>query len=222
MKFSEIGYLFDWDGVVVDSSRQHRESWDMLAAAEKLPLFDGHFELGFGKKNTFIIPNILKWTQEPAEIARLGDRKEEFYREIVARSGLQPLPGARAFLERLKSEGCRCCVASSTPRENIEAVLEVIGLQGFFDETVAAADVNEGKPHPEVFLKAAAKIGFPRERCVVFEDSFSGVEAGFAAGMPVVGLATTNPAPELLARGVAFAEPSFETISLERIATLFE
>ena len=67
----DIGAIFDWDGVIIDSSAAHERSWDILAAEEKLPLFPGHFKMGFGRKNQFIIPQILKWSQDPQEIARL-------------------------------------------------------------------------------------------------------------------------------------------------------
>ena len=218
---AEIGFLFDWDGVIVDSSAQHEESWERLAEAEGRSLFEGHFKLGFGKKNAFIIPNILKWTEDAAEIERLGDRKEAFYREIVEETGLEPLPGVKAFLDELRKAGCPSCVASSTPRENIEAVLKVIGLEGYFERIVAAADVSHGKPHPEVFLKAAEKIQMPPERCVVFEDSFSGIEAGQAAGAKVVALATTNAPEALQERKVDLVARSFEEISTEGVLRLF-
>lgn len=218
----EIGFIFDWDGVVVDSSRQHERSWDDLAAAEGLELFEGHFKLGFGKKNEFIIPNILEWTEDADEIARLSDLKEEFYRKIVRESGLKPLPGVRAFLEELQAKNLPRVIGSSTPRKNIEAVLEITELIGFFDEIVAAADVDRGKPDPEVFLKAAAKIQVKPEDCVVFEDSVSGIEAGKAAGMKVVALATTNSLEELRDTGVALVVESFEELDLPRLYKLFD
>lgn len=218
---AEIGFVFDWDGVIVDSSKQHEKSWERLSEAEGLQLFEGHFKQGFGKKNSYIIPNILKWTVDPAEITRLGDLKELYYREIVEETGLAPLPGVRRFLDSLKAAGCRACVGSSTPRENIDAVLQLIGLDDYFDNVVAAADVDQGKPHPEVFLKAAAKIERPPELCVVFEDSLSGIEAGLAGGMKVVALATTNPVEELQDTGVSMVARSFEEITLDRIRALF-
>ncbi|MDQ8205410.1 HAD family phosphatase [Pelagicoccus sp. SDUM812003] len=218
---TEFGFIFDWDGVVVDSSRQHELSWDRLAEVEELALYPGHFKDGFGKKNSFIIPNLLKWTDDPQEIERLSLRKEEFYREIVAETGLSPLPGVASFLKELKAAGFRACVGSSTPRRNIDAVTSLIGLEGRFDDVVSADDVGNGKPDPEVFLKAAAKIGVEPSRCVVFEDSFSGIEAGQRAGMKVVGLATTNPIESLREHGVSLAASSFEELNLQVVHDLF-
>jgi len=191
------GAIFDWDGVIIDSSRQHDESWDRLAAEVGKPLPEGHFKAGFGRKNEFIIPNILHWEDDPAKVRRLSLRKEELYREIVLEKGLEPLPGVRAWLDRLAAAGVPCAVGSSTHRKNIEVSLDVLGLRSFFRDIVSAEDVSHGKPDPEVFLKAAAKIGTAPERSVVFEDAHVGIEAAHRAGMRVIAVATTNPLAEL-------------------------
>jgi beta-phosphoglucomutase family hydrolase len=191
------GAIFDWDGVIIDSSRQHEESWERLAREVGKALPEGHFKAGFGRKNEFIIPNILKWAEEPGEVRRLSLRKEELYREIVLEKGLEPLPGVRTWLDRLAAAGVPCAIGSSTHRKNIEVSLDVLGLRGFFREIVSAEDVSHGKPDPEVFLKAAGKIGLGPERCVVFEDAHVGIEAAHRAGMRVIAVATTNRIEEL-------------------------
>ncbi|MFM9953221.1 MAG: HAD family hydrolase [Opitutaceae bacterium] len=192
-----IGILFDWDGVIIDSSRQHEASWERLAREEGRVLPEGHFKTGFGKKNEWIIPQLLNWASEPAEVRRLSLRKEAAYREIVVESGLNALPGVRVFLERLRDAGVPNCIGSSTHRENITTIVGVLGFEGLFGGMVTSEDVAHGKPHPDVFLKAAAKTGVAPERCVVFEDALAGIEAGHAGGMKVVGVATTHPATEL-------------------------
>jgi beta-phosphoglucomutase-like phosphatase (HAD superfamily) len=106
------GAIFDWDGVIIDSSRQHDESWDRLAAEVGKPLPEGHFKAGFGRKNEFIIPNILKWADDPAKVRELSLRKEALYRDIVVERGLEPLPGVRAWLERLAAAGIPSAVGS--------------------------------------------------------------------------------------------------------------
>jgi len=189
--------IFDWDGVIIDSSRQHEESWDRLALEVGKPLPEGHFKAGFGRKNEFIIPNILKWSDDPAEVRRISLRKEELYREIIIEKGLDPLPGVRAWLERLAAAGIPCAIGSSTHRKNIEVSLDILRLRNFFRDIVSAEDVSHGKPDPEVFLKAAGKLGTAPARCVVFEDAHVGIEAAHRAGMRVVAVATTNPIKDL-------------------------
>ena len=192
-----LGAIFDWDGVVVDSAAQHERSWELLAKEEQKPLPPDHFEQGFGKVNAFIIPNLLNWTDDPGEVRRLDLRKEELYRELLRENPITELPGVRNLLHGLKDAGIPAVVGSSTPRRNLEVCIEVLGLEGLFHDLVSADDVTHGKPDPEVFLKAAARIDRDPGRCVVFEDSLHGIEAGLAGGMKVVGVATTHEADKL-------------------------
>jgi HAD superfamily hydrolase (TIGR01509 family) len=194
---SIFAVLLDWDGVIIDSSQQHEESWERLAAEQNKPLPPDHFKQGFGKKNEWIIPNLLRWTSEPAEVHRLSLRKEALYRDIVRERGLNALPGVREFLEMLREAEVPTCIGSSTHRENILAVIGVLGFEGLFGNMVTSEDVTLGKPNPAVFLKAASKVARLPERCIVFEDAFAGIDAAHAAGMKVVGVATTH-SPEKL------------------------
>ncbi|MDR2862955.1 MAG: HAD family phosphatase [Puniceicoccales bacterium] len=186
--------IFDWDGVIVDSSAAHERSWEMLALEEGRSLPGDHFKRGFGRKNEYIIPHILNWAAEDdtAGIARLGARKEALYREIVAATSLEPLPGVRALLEGLKREGIPCVVGSSTHRENIDLSIRLLDLGGFFSGIVSSENVKRGKPAPDVFLQAAESAGCAPGRGVVFEDSLAGIEAGLAGGFKVIAVATTN------------------------------
>ena len=193
------GALFDWDGVIIDSSSHHEESWERLARETGQPLPEGHFKKGFGRKNEFIIPEILGWTRDAAEIERISLRKEELYRTVVADRGLDPLPGVRTWLERLRDAGVPCAIGSSTHRANIDLSVGLIGLAEFFSAIVTAEDVSRGKPDPEVFLTAAARLDRLPERCVVFEDALVGIEAAHAGGMRVVAVATTHPLVQLTA-----------------------
>jgi HAD superfamily hydrolase (TIGR01509 family) len=197
---SDLGAIFDWDGVIIDSSRQHEESWERLAAEEGRALPAGHFKEGFGKKNEWIIPNLLHWSDAPAEVHRLSLRKETLYRAIVVERGLEALPGVHDFLTRLLAAGVPCCIGSSTHRENIATIIHVLGFEAFFQGMVTAEDVTQGKPHPDVFLQAAAKIGRRPACCVVFEDAFAGLEAAHAGGMKAVAVATTHSAEALAGR----------------------
>ena len=193
----KLGALFDWDGVVIDSSSQHEKSWELLAEEIGKPLPANHFVRGFGMKNQVIIPNILGWTNDPDEIEAWSLHKEALYREIIRAEGIQPLPGVTEWLDILHDRGVPCAVASSTHRENVEVVFDVIGIRARFAAVVTAEDVKHGKPDPEVFVTAAKRIGRQPKECVVFEDAHVGIEAGLAAGAHVVAVATTNPLKDL-------------------------
>jgi HAD superfamily hydrolase (TIGR01509 family) len=214
------GAIFDWDGVIIDSSSCHEISWNRLGAEERRPLPEGHFKAGFGRKNDYIIPHILGWTQDAAEIRRIGQRKEELYRAVVAECGVVALPGTRVWLERLREAGVPCVVGSSTARGNIDLTLSQIGLAGFFQAIVSAEDVTLGKPHPEVFLKAAARINRPPSRCVVFEDAFAGLEAAAAGGMRRIAVATTHP-PEALAAHADLVVRQLDELTPDALAAWF-
>jgi beta-phosphoglucomutase family hydrolase len=191
------GVIFDWDGVVIDSSAQHERSWEILSEEISKPLPEGHFKKGFGKKNEVIIPEILRWANDPADIRRLADRKEEIYRELVRQSGVQILPGARELLDALRLEKIPRAIGSSTPRKNLEAIFSATGLGKFFDAVVCGDDVVNGKPAPDVFLLAAQKLSLAPADCLVIEDAHAGIEAARRAGIPVLAVATTNPIGDL-------------------------
>ncbi|MEI6534760.1 MAG: HAD family phosphatase [Verrucomicrobiaceae bacterium] len=201
------GFIFDWDGVVIDSHAAHEESWGMLFDELGRPMPGDFFKKTFGIRNQQIIPAWFDFVHadDHREIARLGDRKEELYRDILRRDGIEPLPGVLALLQELKALGIPRAVGSSTPRLNIETVMEMAGLNGLFDAMVSAEDVTLGKPDPQVFLKAAQKIDRSPERCLVIEDAYVGIEAGKRAGMKVVAVATTHPLGSLKAADAAFA-----------------
>lgn len=192
MNHRAFAAIFDWDGVIIDSSAAHERSWDILAGEERRTLPEGHFKKGFGRKNEFIIPNILGWAHEPAEIARLADRKEALYRDIVRDTLKEPLPGVRALLAGLRDAGIPCAVGSSTHRANIDLAMSLLGLREFFQGIVTSEDVKNGKPAPDVFLQAAASVGCAPGAGVVFEDALAGVEAGLAGNFAVIAVATTN------------------------------
>jgi HAD superfamily hydrolase (TIGR01509 family) len=188
-----FGAVFDWDGVIIDSSVQHEESWKRLATEEGKPLPEGHFKRSFGMKNELIIPGILRWADDPAEVRRLSLRKEELYRIVAVETGIRPLDGVVPFLSALAVAKIPCAIGSSTHRLNIDTLLDAMGVRSYFREIVSAEDVSHGKPDPEVFQLAAGRIGFRPDQCVVFEDAHVGIEAGLAGGFKVVAVAGTHP-----------------------------
>lgn len=211
--------IFDWDGVVIDSRTQHEESWERLAKEAGFPLPPDHFIKGFGRKNEFIIPHLLRWSENPEEIRALSLRKEELYRVIVAERGLEALPGVRDWLKRLEDAGIPRVIGSSSHKQNILLSLEILGLASSFSDLVTSEDVSHGKPDPEVFLKAAAKARIQPEMCVVFEDAHVGIAAARAAGMRVIGVATTHSLNELNAAD--FAVERLDSLDIGSISAWF-
>jgi len=211
-----LGFIFDWDGVVIDSHAQHEESWGLLFKELDRPMPERFFKETFGMRNQQIIPMSFDFVKadDARAIAELGDRKEVLYREILRRDGITPLPGVEALLRELQERGIPASVGSSTPRKNIETIMEMTGLRPYFQAVVSAEDVTVGKPDPQVFLKAAEKLQRTPAQCVVFEDAFVGIEAGKRAGMKVLAVATTHPLESLGQADAAFV--NLEGVSVER------
>jgi beta-phosphoglucomutase len=176
------------DGTLVDSRELHWRSWQEALAADGVPVTEAQFLATFGQRNDAILCGWLGAGASAERIARIGDAKEAAYRRLVAEGGLAPLPGAAGWLRRLGEAGWRQAIASSAPRLNVEVVLRALELERWFAALVSAEDVSVGKPAPDVFLAAAARLGVPPARCVVVEDAEAGIEAARRAGMRSVGV----------------------------------
>lgn len=214
-----LSCIFDWDGVIIDSSEHHIEGWRRLAKEENLVFPEHLFKQSFGMKNEEIIPQLWKWTDDISEIRRIDGKKEAMYRDIMREKGLVALPGVAALLALLAQRGVPCAIGSSAPMANIAAGLEILGFGAYFSEVVSGEDVKLGKPSPQIFLEAARRIGAGPERCVVFEDAKVGVAAGKAGGMKVVAVTNTYAAKEL--SGADLIVDSLERITVEILEELF-
>jgi len=175
--------LWDLDGTLVDSEELHWRAWRQTMAAEGVPITWQQFRATFGQRNDSFVPQWLGSAATPEGVARVADAKEACYRRLVRELGLTPAPGAAEWVQRLEQEGWRQAIASSAPRKNVEVMLESLGLRNYFQVLVAAEDVTAGKPDPQVFLLAAARLNVSPERSVVVEDAPAGIEAARRAGM---------------------------------------
>lgn len=183
--------LWDLDGTLVDSAEFHWLSWRDTLAAEGHQITYEQFLDSFGQRNDRILPRWLGPGTSADRIQRIGDAKEAEYRRLALERGLIPLPGAAEWVTRLHAQGWKQAIASSAPRQNVEVMLRAMRLDHDFDAIVAAEDVTAGKPDPQVFLTAAARLGVQPARCVVVEDAAAGVEAAHRAGMKCIGVSTS-------------------------------
>jgi HAD superfamily hydrolase (TIGR01509 family) len=216
------GVIFDWDGVVIDSSSLHEISWEKLSKESGNDLPEDHFKKGFGKRNAVIIPEILGWSKDPEIIDRLGQRKEELYREMGMIQGIPILPGMKDLLEALRSEGIPCVIGTSTEKKNVDLACEQHDLSAFFSGAVCTEDVSNGKPDPEVFLKAATLAKAEPQNCVVLEDSAHGIIAARRGGMKGLGLATTRDEKDLFEAGANMVVKDPTHISIGLLESLFQ
>jgi beta-phosphoglucomutase len=172
----------------------HTDSWiAFFARRGKTYDPDAFFRETAGAQAREIMRERLGADLPDDEIAVLAQEKEVLYRELYGphRSAIQ---GFEDFVTRARADGVKLAVATSAPPANIVFTLDGLNLRRHFDAVVGAADVARGKPHPDVFLKAAEKLGVAPADCIVFEDAPMGVEAARRAGMKTVVITTTLPA----------------------------
>ena len=195
--FTSRAFIFDMDGTLVDNMRFHGRAWQQMLAENGIEENVHEFLVKTaGKTNREIIPNFFKDATEE-KLFELGQRKETIYRELFL-SERRAIAGSVEFLTEAQNLGVKMAVATAAPIANMEFVLDGLDLRRFFQAITTAADVRQGKPSPEVFLKSAEKLGVDAPNCLVFEDAFNGFEAAHRAGMKSVGIATVNSVEDIL------------------------
>jgi beta-phosphoglucomutase len=183
---SPAAAIWDVDGTLVDTAELHFRAWVELATTINKPFTRADFAATFGRRNPEIIRALFDARADDQTVLDLGERKERIYRAAAEREGISLLPGVRELLDGIRVLGWKQAVGSSAPRANLDLILTVTGTAADFAAVVAAEDTTRGKPDPQVFQVAAAKLGVPAKQCVVFEDAVAGVEAAKAAGMKCV------------------------------------
>jgi beta-phosphoglucomutase len=192
-----VGVIFDMDGVVVDSMATHYEAFKQLGKKLNRPFTPELLVATVGMHNNQIFPLWIGDHLTPERITELAFEKESLYRTL-AQDQLKAIPGVLELLEILQHEKIALAVGSSGPQENVELALRVLNVKKYFSGIVTGSDVTHGKPHPEIFLKAAQKLQMPATSCIVIEDALQGVKAARAAGMRVIAVTTSTPRESLL------------------------
>lgn len=185
--------LFDLDGVLIDSETLYTGFWEKVGKTHHLP--SPTFALDI--KGTTLNDILTTYFAAPEVRADVDRMLHEFENEIV-----YPIfPGALEFVDKLRSKGMKTVIVTSSDDKKMEFLFaQHPDFSSHFDAIVTAADVTRSKPDPEPYLVGAAKAGCSPKECMVFEDSFQGLEAGRRAGAYVVGLSTTNPAASLIGK----------------------
>jgi len=214
--------IWDVDGTLVDTAEMHFAAWQAFAAAHGFAFTRADFAATFGKRNPEIVRQLFDPAADDARCADWGEEKERLYRDATDRAGVALLPGVGALVEGLAVAGWLQGLGSSAPRANLDLILRHTGTAARFTAVVSGDDVTRGKPDPEVFLKAAALLGVPPGRCVVFEDAPSGVAAAKAAGMACVGVTFVghHPAERLTAAGATLVVPSLDALAVGEVEGL--
>ncbi|MEC8458873.1 MAG: beta-phosphoglucomutase [Bacteroidota bacterium] len=184
------GFLFDLDGVIVDTAVFHFRAWRKVSRKLGGDFTEAQNEQLKGISRVDSLKKIVEWTKaevDDLQFEALQEQKNHWYLDLV--SGLGPndaLPGAIDFLRQTHSKGILIALGSAS--KNAPMVLKKLGVTELFGAIIDGNNVINGKPHPEVFLKGAKALGLKPSECLVFEDSIAGVKAAKQAGMASVGI----------------------------------
>jgi len=189
-------FLFDMDGVIIDSNPFHKISLRQFCQQHGYDLTDDQLrEKIYGRTNKDWIPNVFGNISSEL-VAQYGEEKEALFREMY-KDDIEPLKGLVDFLVKMDAAGIPRAIGTSAPRSNVDFTLEKTHTAKYFTTILDESFVKKGKPDPEIYLKAAAALNIEPKYCVVFEDSLAGVASGKAAGCKVVGITTTHTPDEL-------------------------
>lgn len=205
-------YIFDMDGTLTDNMHFHHEAWMRFIKLKKLGIDAATFERNYHKGTLIeVMARFFPTLKTEEELRQVGNEKEALYRNTYGQF-LKPLPGLHLFLKQLKQKNIPVGLATMGDQNNLEMTLKQLEITSYFHSTTGGDQVKQGKPHPEIFLRAAEKIGVDPQDCLAFEDTQSGLTAAQAAGMQVVGVATQFSEKKLLDLGGVVAVKDFENV----------
>jgi len=211
--------IFDMDGVLIDSGAHHRAAWmALLAELGEEAAHPEPWRLTIGRPSEEAVPLLLGRAMPDYEARRLARRKRDLYVGF-ARAGLVAVAGVRDFVSTLEQLRVPRAIGTSASGFDVDRVLAAVGLRRAFGVIVTADDVVMGKPDPEVYELAAARLRVAPEACLVFEDSLVGIEAARRAGMRAVGVSTAHSDAELRDAGAERTIADFQGLEWPSLAS---
>jgi beta-phosphoglucomutase len=211
--------LWDMDGVIADTIQYHYGAWRDILKTMGITLTLEEFRPLFGQRHDNIIRYALGNNMTHEQIETLSDKKQALYRERVSKD-IRPLPGAVELIKSLNKNKIKIALASSATPENVEVIVQGIGIEKYFQAFVNGPEVAEGKPSPLIFQLAAKKLGALPSNCVVIEDAVAGVAGAKAGGMKCV--AVTNSLPRDMLSKADLIVDSLEEVDIEVLKGLFK
>jgi beta-phosphoglucomutase len=213
-----VAAIFDMDGTLIDNTPYHFKAWQQLFKKRGLPELSHETYLteisGVPILNT--IKNMFgKDLDEEEQQALVKEKQQDAYLPY-----LRPINGLENFLAELHDAGVKIALATSSAMDDVDFIFNTVNIRQYFDAIITGSMVSEPKPSPQIFLKAAERLQILPQKCVVFEDSLSGLKAGRSAGMKVTGITTANPA-ETVTQLADLVINDYADISLHKMAALF-
>ena len=209
--------IFDMDGVIIDSEPIHFKVEKKLFRDLGLAVPEDEHHLFVGSSSAAMWSYIKDKYKPHQSIEELIEMQRTRYMDcLLSQKSLKPIAGVTELIKELSSNRVRLAVASSASIRNIEVVLKMFNLERFFEEKVSGAEVDHGKPAPDIFLRAAKIIGVQPEQCIAIDDSKNGVEAASSAGMMCIGFKNANSGKQDLSSADiiinSFSEINYQTL----------
>ncbi len=212
MEYDDKAFLFDLDGVIIDSEPCYDQFWNNAVQKYRIPIENFPAII---KGNTLKAILEKYFYNYPIEIQQQIIQECSDFEQTM---DYLPIPGALTFIEQLKRNGYPIALVTSSDSKKVASVISRLKLEHIFNSIVTADRISVGKPHPECFLLAAQDLNKAPSACIVFEDSFAGLEAARRAHMKIVALSTTNP-PEQLQGKADLVIPNFDSIQVQKIVS---
>jgi HAD superfamily hydrolase (TIGR01509 family) len=199
--------LFDLDGTLAETDSLHLPTWVDVLEPYGVEVDEEFYKQTISGRSTGEVVRALLPDLTDEEGKSIGDAKEASFRERAAE--LEPLPGLVEFVEGGRERGIRIGLVTNAPEENVEAILLALELRDFFDTVVLADEVEAVKPDPAPYKAALRKTGVTAEEALAFEDSVSGIASSVAAGVPTVGITSSQDPQRLLDAGAFMTAEDF-------------
>lgn len=212
--------IFDMDGTLVDSLPYHHQSWEVFFAQQGIHMTPEEFDRIHHGTLFDIMPRIFGDHLTDEESFRLGSMKEAAFRELY-KDEIKPIDGLIDWLEQLKATGLKIGLATAADFSNADFTVDAIHIRHYFDCIVTSDIVKEGKPSPAVYLYAAQQLQVNPANCLVFEDTASGIQAAAAAGMKVIGVATSLSEEAMQQLPVQKVIKDYRSLATHHITSLF-
>lgn len=178
--------IFDLDGTLIDTEKYFKVYWRKAAEAFGFDMSEEQ-ALALRSLGKPFAPALLKeWFGENFDYGAVRDKRRQLMKEYLDTKGIELKPGAKEALHWLKQNNYRVALATATPVDRATEHLKETGIYEYFDMIVSAAQVERGKPAPDVYLFACKQLGEQPEDCIAVEDSPNGVNSAYAAGLQVV------------------------------------
>lgn len=205
-------FIFDMDGTVIDSTEADFKAWEQLLSEEGIVLSYTDFLSILGATGKEILTSYLPQCIDKEQMLL---RREVYFKKFIEDKGIKFIDGVEKFLKEVKEKNIKTALATGAGKSKIDFIFKRLGVQKYFDIVLTAADTSQGKPAPEIFLKAAEKLGVQPSEAIVVEDARNGVVASVKAGMRCIAITSTHPKESLT--GADTIVDSYDQLNIDQL-----